>query len=467
VTPLSFAQERLWFLHAAAPDSAGYNVPLLVPCDGALAPETLAEALRHLVTRHDVLRTYYPAQDGVPVQSVADGWTVPLRIVDLTGTPGPRQVAGRQAVEEASRPFDLRRTPPLRCVLWQGAPDGDLLLLGLHHIAVDGWSLPLLLDDLWACYAAVRDGTPMRPRRPQPQFADCAVRERELAETAEAEALLRGRVEQLRPYPVELRLGPPPTATPGSAPGRAGRAPFVLPERMAEALHRQARALRTTPFVLLLAAFQEVVRRYAGTPRFLIGTAMANRPDPELEKVIGMFAGTVPLRCAVRPEAAFAELCAATGDELSAAFDCQGLPYDRLVRELTPYRAAGRRLVQIGFSLQTGAAALAGPGQRPPELLFPEGESKFDLSLYCDIGPDEVAGGIEYDTHLYSAALAQGVRDAVLTLLDSALEDPRRPLAGLPLTPDGPGALRRGTAGEPIDLVAEHRDRLAAVRKAR
>lgn len=451
--PLSAAQRGLWFLHAAEPDSPSYNVPLLVPFDGPVDLPALRTALDALVARHEILRTRYAVVDEEPVQQIEPAGPVELEVVDLDGAPDAARLAARQAEAVAQQPFDLLDRPPLRCALWRGVPTGDLLLLCVHHIAVDGWSLPVLLDDLWRAYRSALAGE--RPELPPValQYADFAAWEQEQHRTAAWERLVADRVGQLRGAPTRLRLGPPgePAAS-GS-----GRFAFRLPDASARLLAERARQLRVTPFLLLLAAFQEAVRRWSAEQDFLLGTTMVNRPVAGLERTVGYFVNTVPLRCAVRPQSSFRELCADTRAEFRRAMRHQAIPLELLAAALRERRTDGRPLVQVSFGMLHTTPRVDGRQVPASELVLPAENAKFDLSVLVETGDDGFTVNVEYDAARYPQRTAHGVLDTFRALLDAASAEVDAPLCRLPA---GPAVSL--LAGPDTDLLADHRARTAA-----
>lgn len=444
VAPLSCAQKRLWFIDAAHPGTALYNVPLLLHWRGAVDSKALRTALHAVATRHEVLRTSYQLRDGQPVQVVAEDATVPLEVVDLSGDPGAAATARQDAVNRAREPFDLAGPPPLRCTVWHRPTDGDLVLLCMHHIAVDGWSMGILLADLAAAYRAAQAST--RPELPAPavQYTDYAVWDQAVTGSPAAHRELDERASLLRSYPSEVTLGGRAAPRPGTGGGRRGAQHLItVPEPLWDASQKLARRLRATPFVVLLAAFEVVVQRWSGHTEFLLGTVMVNRPRTELQSLVGMFVNTVPLRCTVPAEASFAELCAQVRTEAFIALKHQAIPFDQLVTAVARQRSAGRStLVQIGFGLQNAPAGRTGAGAPwSGSVYLPTGTAKFDLTLLLEAVPDGLTGTIEYDLDRYGAQVAHQLGDAFLAVLEAAVAEPDRPVRTLPLTLRSDGEL--------------------------
>lgn len=437
VAPLSPAQERLWFIHQSAPDSPVYNVPLLTRWHEPIDVPALARALEALTRRHAVLRTTYDLRDGRPVQVVRPPGPVALEVLP-TRAPDPGEIARR-----ARTPFDLSREEPLRATVWQdpaGAP--GTLLLNIHHIAVDGWSLPALYDGLATAYdRALAGAADLGLPEPPLCYTDFAAREAQAARSPQLAQQIAERAETLAPAAGEdLTLGPCPPRQRGAdreRPGEQHR--FTLDAALAAAVEQLSRQLKVTPFVVLFAAFQAVVQRWSGRDRFLLGTVAANRTDPALEHLVGFFVNTVPLLCAPRPESSFADLCTASRGEALRILAYQRLPFDRLAARLGP-----EGLADIGFVLQNAPAPARGGRWAAPELL-PTATAKQDLSFVLEYGQDgTLAGTVEYATDRYTAAVARRLAESYTALLTAAVARPDTPLKDLPVTVRGADGLPHG-----------------------
>ncbi|MFI9328352.1 amino acid adenylation domain-containing protein [Kitasatospora sp. NPDC052868] len=454
--PLSAAQERLWFIDAAAHGSVTYNVPLLMRWHEPVDVPALRTALTAVVTRHEVLRTTYRVADGRPVQEVRDPGPVELAVVDLSGEPEPLRRLDEQAAAAARQPLDLAERPPLACTVWQGLPGGDAVLLNIHHIAVDGWSLGVLFEDLAAGYEAALAGRdPELPELPI-QYTDFAIWDGQELAGEEARELLAERAGQLSAVPSGLALAGRAPATPREGDRPGAEHVFELPAELWAAVGGLAHDLRVTPFVVVFAAFQAVVQRWSGRDAFLLGVVAADRPEQSLEDLVGFFVNTVPQRCTVNPEESFADLCSAVRTEAFDSLGYQRIPFDRLTAALpdTPRGA----LVNIGFALQNYPVPRY---SRPPRWeraqLLPTGAAKFDLLFILDETPAGVTGTIEYDTDCYPPALAARLAEGFRALLSAAVEAPQQTLARLPVTERAPGALPACVVpGERRDLVGRH-----------
>ncbi|MGW6027028.1 amino acid adenylation domain-containing protein [Streptomyces sp. NPDC055099] len=437
VAPLSQAQERLWFIHQAAPASPVYNVPLLTRWHEPIDLPALARALEALAAQHAVLRTTYTMRGGRPVQVVGAPGPVPLEVVSATA-PDPDEVARR-----ARAPFALESEAPWRATVWQQADGGHgALLLTIHHIAVDGWSLPALYEGLASAYEqALANADRIDLPEPPVHYAQFALRDREAASEAALEELVAQRAVVLAPAAGrDLALGPcrPRQRTlEGDREGAQHR--FTLPAELASSVTGLARTLRVTPFVVLFAAFQAVVQRWSGRERFLLSTVAANRPSADVEGLVGFFVNTVPLMCAPDSEAGFDRLCADSRGEAFRVLTHQRIPFDKLAARL-----GGEGLADVGFILQNAPAASTGVRWAPPELL-PTDTAKQDLSFVLEYAPGGgLAGTVEYATDRYSAATARRIAESYTALLTAAVAAPNTPIKDLPVTLRASGALPHG-----------------------
>ncbi|MER7399819.1 condensation domain-containing protein [Streptomyces sp. NPDC000151] len=456
--PLSCAQERLWFIDAAAPGSAAYNVPLLTRWHEPVDTAALARALTALVARHEILRTTYGLREGRPVQYIGDPAPVPVEV--LAGPPGEDELADR-----ARAPFDLSAGQPLRCTVWRGGPEGDAMLLVVHHIAVDGWSLGALYEDLAAAYEQAITG--LAPRLPQlpVQYADFAEWDREVAAHPALAERVAARLAQLRTVSGDLALGScPPRPSLPEGDRRGAQHTFHVAAELAADAEKLASDVRATPFVVLLAAFQVVVQRWTGRDEFLLATVAANRPHPAVEELVGFFVNTVPLHCAPQAEWTFERLCTEVRGEAFRALSHQRLPFEQLTAGAGADRTrAPGPLATVGFVLQNAPAPRLGDRPRwgPPRLL-PTGTTKLDVTLTLEYAPEGLRGTVEYDTDRYSADTARQLAAHFTALLAAAVAAPGTALLALPLTEPSAGRPPRTVlAGPRRDLAAEYRERLA------
>jgi amino acid adenylation domain-containing protein/non-ribosomal peptide synthase protein (TIGR01720 family) len=427
--PLSFAQQRLWFLDRLEPESPRYNVPAAIHLDGPLDSAALEGALCALARRHEALRTRFAEGAGGPVQEIDPDPDLPLPRIDLASLPGDRRDAEtrRLGAAEARRPFDLARGPVVRARLLRRGTAAHTLLLVFHHIAVDGWSLALLLREL----AALLRGEPIPP--PPLQIADFALWQRAWMQGETLAARLAAGRARLAGIP-DLALAtdrprPPVLSSHG------GRRPLVIPLPLAGTVDAFGRRAGATPFVVLLAAFEAVLGRWTGQEGFAVGAPVAGRDRAETAGVVGLFVNTLVLRADLTGEPSFAALVARVREDAFAAYSHQDLPFDRLVEALAPARDLSRApLFQAMLSLMDVPLPdldLPGLAARVEEV--EAAVAKLDLTLELSPQEDGLAGAIEFSSDLFDPATAERLAGHFLTLLAGALAEPDRPLPRLSL----------------------------------
>ncbi len=434
--PLSFAQERLWFMDQLQPGSSAYNVPTAVRLTGRLDVAALAATLREIVRRHETLRTSFAVRDGRPVQSIAPAAGFPLPLVDAGGlAAGRREAEVREiAAAESQRPFDLRQPAMMRARLLRMGPEEHVLLLTLHHIAADGWSIGILVFEMVALYRAFSQGEPSPLPELPIQYADFAVWQR---------GWLQGEVlaAQLA-YWRDLLVGAPALQVATDRPRtpvqsyRGGDLAFQLPIRAGEGLRALSQRRGTTSFMVLLAGFEAFLQRYSGQSDLVVGSTIANRNRRELEGLIGFFVNTLALRADLSGDPTFAELVARVRSSSLGAYAHQDLPFERLVAELQPERDLSRSPVfQVLFQLQNARAAEAVelPGLVLESMDGGGQTAKFDLVLNLFEDGLEVGGVLRYNTDLFEPATAKRLVRHFATLVTGAVTEPERPLSSLPL----------------------------------
>ncbi len=429
--PLSFAQQRLWFLDQLSPGDRAYLVAGTVTLDGPLDKATLSAALNSLVARHEALRTVFPVEDGTPYQSIVDGAPVPLKVTDLSGL-GERATANQLrslCARATTGPFDLTTGPLLRAHLVRTTETSHVLIVVVHHIVCDGWSLAVMLDELAAAYREPGAVPPMPV-----QYADYTLWQHEWFAGPE-----RGRqVDYWRsalagaPPVLELPTDRPRPLTPDHT--GANHHQTVSPE-VAARLAALARHEDATLFMALHAAFAVLLSRLSGQDEVVVGTPVANRPDPALENLIGFFANTLALRTDLSGDPTFRELLASTRDTTLAAYAHQDLPFEHLVDELGLDRDLSRNpLFQAMLAFQHDrlpSHQLDGLDLRAGEL--DTGTAKFDLTLTIVPAEDGLHARWEYRRDLFDDTTIARFAGHYLTLLESLLAEPDRTIGTLPL----------------------------------
>jgi amino acid adenylation domain-containing protein len=433
--PLSFAQQRLWFLQQLAPQSTAYHILDAWLLRGRVDVAALERALEQLVRRHEALRTTFePGGDGVPRQRIHAPAPVPLRQVDLRSHgAAAREEAVRWMREQALRPLELDKGPLLRVSLLHLAEAQHLLFLELHHIVGDGWSLSVWSRELSHLYEAALSGAEPGLAPLPVQYADFALWQRGWLQGPVLEAELswwRERLARLAP----LRL-PADHARPEvqSFNGAAHR--FTLPGALVQALRELGHERGATLFMVLLAGFKALLARYTGQADIAIGAPIANRTRGEVEGLIGFFVNTLVLRTRLEGSPSFLELLERVRETTLEAYAHQELPFERLVEELQPERQANQNpLVQVLLALQNAP-------REPPRLAGLEAEhleylvatTRFDLELHLWEEGEGLSGIAVYDCALYGASTVERLVGAWCTLLEGVARSPAHRVAELPL----------------------------------
>jgi amino acid adenylation domain-containing protein len=437
--PLSFAQERLWFLDRLRPGDPTYNMPTALRALGELSPPLLEATLGEVVRRHEALRTTFQLRGGKPAQVIAPPWRWILPQVDLSGLPERLGLAEalRLAQEEAVRPFDLERGPLLRASLLRLEPAEHVLLLAMHHIVSDGWSMGVLVREITAIYRAAAAGRPSPLPELPLQYADFAVWQRRWLAGDELERQLGYWRGHLAGAPASLNL-PFDRLRPATPAHHGGRVSALLDPDLSRELGRFALGREATLFMVLLSGFQALLSRLTGQQDVLVGSPIANRNRAEIEPLIGFFVNTLVLRGDLAGDPPFRELLTRTRGTTLEAYAHQDLPFEQLVEALRPQRTlAMNPLFQVLFALQNQPAeAVELPGLSLSSVEFKKDMSRFDLEL----GVWEMGGSILLDL-VYSAELFDRptLERAVIsfeTLLRGALAGEGRRLSELPLLPE-------------------------------
>ncbi|MCP4661110.1 MAG: AMP-binding protein, partial [bacterium] len=423
-------QQRLWFLDRFEPGSALYNIPMLLRLHGALDPGAVGRALDEIVRRHEVLRTRFDEVDGVGVQVIDPAAELPLPTIDLTplAEPERRLVADRMAREEGRRPFDLARGPVLRVALQRLDREQHALLVTVHHIAYDGWSIGVVLSELAALYQGGH------PPELEVQYADFALWQRQWLRDEVLEAQLAYWRDQLAGLPA-LEL-PSDRPRPAVQTFRGAVEAFAFPADLAERTHELGRQQGSTPFMTLLAVFQALMGRYAGQTDLATGSPIANRNRAETEALVGFFVNTLVLRADLGRDPRFRDLVTRLRDVALGAYAHQDLPFELLVEELEPDRSLSRNpLFQVVFMLQNmpSAPAELAPGLRAELEDVLIGEAKFDLTMAVVESEEGFHGGVQYNRDLFDAVTLRRWLGHFRNLLTAAVTEPERRLSELAL----------------------------------
>jgi amino acid adenylation domain-containing protein len=440
--PLAFAQQRLWFLDQLAPQSALYNVPIAVRLSGTTNPAALRSSVQALVQRHEILRTTFPSVDGQPYQLIAPAMPIALGACDLSALPA---IACASALVElatlaAQSPFDLTRGPLLRTTLLRLAPSEHVLLLTLHHIIADGWSLGVFIRELAVLYAHFSAGVPATLPALPIQYADYATWQRSWLHSADADQPSRLQTQldywrhQLADAPTMLNL-PMDRPRPANPTFAGRRQVFKLPHALAASLEAFSRQSDATLFMTLLGAFQTLLARYSGQHDIVVGAPIAGRTRAELEPLIGCFVNTLVLRGDLSGEPSFRALLGRLRAVCLDAYAHQELPFEQLVEELHPARGLGQTpLFQVVLALQNAplpVVQLANLTLAPLDI-----ESlivKFDLTLTIIPTEQGLTGSLGYPAELFDATTITRLLGHFATLLAGIVADPDRTITELPL----------------------------------
>jgi len=455
--PLSFAQQRLWVLDQLQPGLPTYNMPVAIALSGALDLAALQRSIATIIRRHETLRTTFAMIDGNAVQLIAAPTPRAIPLIDLRALPTPsRTDAAQQLLTQAAQtPFDLIAGPLLRLSLLRLAAQEHWLLLVLHHIVADGWSMGVLVRELVALYPAYATGQPAALPALPIQYADFAIWQRSWLQGAVLDGQLaywrRSLSGELPLLDLPLDRSRPPVQTfQGASQSRA------LTLTLTSELTALSQRAGATLFMTLLAAFDVLLARYTGQNDLMVGVPIANRQRAEIEPLIGFFVNTLVLRGDLSGDPSFDELLARVRTVTLDAYAHQDLPFERLVDELQLVRDTSHSaLVQVMFSLQnTPIAALELPGLTLQPVDLANDSAKFDLSLGLAEGPDGLVAALTYATGLFDATTITRLLGHYHALLEGIVAAPSRPISMLSLL----------TAAERQHLLVEWNDTIAGVR---
>ncbi|HLL48448.1 MAG TPA: amino acid adenylation domain-containing protein, partial [Longimicrobiaceae bacterium] len=437
--PLSFAQQRLWFLDQMAPGSTAYNVTAAYHLRGRLDAAALERALDEVRRRHESLRTVFRVRGGEPVQVVLPWRPAPLPVTEPAGLPRAEQeaAADRRVAEMAGTPFDLAAGPLFRAELVRLGAEEHVLAFGMHHIVSDGWSMGVFNRELRTLYEAFAAGLPSPLPELEIQYADFAVWQREqlAGEALERQvAFWRGA---LRDAPV-LDL-PTDRPRPAVQTSHGAAHELLLPRALADRLRALGEREGATPFMVLMAGWQLLLARWSGQDDVVVGTPVAGRNRREIEGLIGFFVNTLAIRVDLSGRPDFRELVRRVREASFAAFAHQDLPFEKIVEELKPERDPGRPpLFQVVFALQNAPGdPMESPGLGWSGWRREGRTAKYDLSLVLVDTPDGLGGGLEYNTDLFDRATVERMAAQLRTVLEAAAADPAAAAADLPLLAPG------------------------------
>ncbi|QFS50801.1 non-ribosomal peptide synthetase [Nostoc sphaeroides] len=434
--PLSYAQQRLWFLSQLEPQSSAYNIPAAIRLTGRLNIAALENSINEIVHRHEILRTTFTVVDGEPVQVINAADKLQLPIIDLqtlSETERETEVL-RQAMQDAQTPFNLEQDALLRVSLLRLSQIDHVILFTMHHIVSDGWSTGILIRELTTLYQACDRSQPCNLPQLPIQYADFAVWQRQW---------LQGEVlnNQVNYWKQQLGGDLPVLESPTDRPrpaiqtDRGATESFALSESVTAALKNLSQQEGVTLFMTLLAAFKVLLHRYTQQDDILVGTPIANRNRSEIEGLIGFFVNTLVLRSNLAGNPTFKELLAQVREVTLGAYAHQDLPFEQLVEELQPERDLSHSsLFQVMFILQNAPTeVLHLPDLTLDPLKIESQTANFDLTLSMVETEIGIKGGIEYNTDLFDADRISRMLGHFLTLLESIIAHPEQPISDLAL----------------------------------
>ncbi len=435
--PLSFAQQRLWFFDQLEPDSPTYNETTAFRLTGWLNLAALEQSLGDIVRRHKSLRTNFVALGGQPAQIINDGprgaWTIP--VIELQHLPPVEREAEarRLASVEVRRPFNLAQGPLLRISLFRLAEAEHVLVLVMHHIITDGWSMEVLFRELALLYEAYTTDLPASLPDLPIQYADFAVWQRQWLQGEILERQLAYWRQHLGNHLPTLEL-PTDRPRPAVQTFRGATPTLRLPQDLSEALQALSQQAGVTLFMTLLAAFKTLLYRYTGQDDIVVGLPIANRNRSELEGLIGFFVNTLVLRTDLTGNPTFWELLSRVRETMLGAEAHQDLPFEKLVEVLHPERDLGRNpLFQVAFSPQSSLPTIELAGLTASPFAVETGVTKFELTLYMTDTPQGLLGMWEYNSDLFDAVTITRMLGHYQTLLEGIVADADQRLSDLPL----------------------------------
>jgi amino acid adenylation domain-containing protein len=432
--PLSFAQERLWFLDQLDPGNAQYNIPMAVELRGRLDVAALERSLDDLARRHETLRTTIHTEGDQGFQAIAPAGAIPLEKIDLGNAPEAdrRATAMRLVSEDAGRPFDLARGPLVRAKLLRIAEDEHVLALNMHHVISDGWSFGVAFREVARLYEAHTAASTAHLSQLPVQYADFAAWQRDWFQGGRFQAQLAYWKERLAGAPAVLEL-PTDHPRPLAQTYCGGLQSVELPPSLVRRLRDLGRDSGVTLFMTLLAAYQALLRSYTGQDDIVVGSPIAGRTRPEIEGLIGLFVNTLALRVNLAGNPTVRELLARVREATLGAYENQDIPFEKLVEEVRPERRLSHTpLFQVMFLLQNvemGAPEFGGLAITPWDVN--NGTAKFDLSLCAQERGDTLRLGLTYNVDLFEPETIARVLGHFQSVLEAFVADPGQRLASL------------------------------------
>ena len=432
--PVSFQQRRLWFLAQLEPEAAAYNMPGAVRLEGKLNPAMLEKSLNEIIRRHEILRTTFEDHNGEPMQVIASGLVLPLLPLDLSALDEAERAARVQQLteEEARRPMDLAEGPLLRAKLLRLGDEEHILLLTMHHIIADGWSVDVLMREMALLYGAFSEGKPSPLPELAIQYADYTLWQRDWLGGGTLQQQMDYWKRKLQPLPPQIEL-PQDRIRPIAQSYQGGRERQEIGPAVEKALRKICSQEGVTMYMSLLAAFQVLLHKYSGQEDISVGTPIAGRNQIETEPLIGFFVNTLVMRTDLSGEPTFLELLDRVREVVISAFTHQDLPFGKVVEELNPERSLSHSpLFQVMFAFQNAATTTPqSPGLRLELLDIDTATSKFDLGLDVYEERNGLTCVFEYSADLFNGDTIERLSSHFVNLLESIVAGPNRRISDL------------------------------------
>jgi amino acid adenylation domain-containing protein/FkbH-like protein len=431
--PLSFAQQRLWFLDQLEPNTSLYNIPTVVRISGSLDVKNLERAFNALIARHEILRTRIVCEQDIPVQNISDRETIDLRCVERTTVRDNEEHIQRLVREEINRPFNLATDLLVRALLIKISTHEHLLVVTLHHIISDEWSLRIFFEELGEFYGAFVEGKEQTLPELQIQYADYSIWQREWLQGEVLESQLRYWKDKLKDSPPPLKL-PGDCARVSNPTRRGGNLERAFPNALGESLRKMATREGATLFMVLLAGFKALLHRYTAQEDIIVASPIAGRNRVETEGLIGLFVNTLALRTSVTGEMTFRELLTQVQKTTLGAYAHQDLPFEKLVEALHPERSSHQlHFTNVMFVLQQGIRDTRFSGLT---LTFPDvvsEMSKFELTLAVQESLRGLVARVEYDADLFEESTVERLLGHFENVLQAMAGDPQQTIRAAPL----------------------------------
>jgi hypothetical protein len=432
--PLSFAQQRLWFIDQLEPDGVLYNSPYAAMLTGHLNIDAFQQTLNEIVRRHEVLRTTFNLSNGQAVQVILPPARVELPLIDLGYVSAERreEEAMRLAREEAVRPFVLSQGPPLRVKLLRLDDNKHIVLLTMHHIVTDEWSMGVFVNEVATLYTAFTRGEPSPLPELPIQYTDFAVWQREWLRGDVLDQKLAYWRKELSGVPPLLKL-PTDHPRPAVQTFRGSTFTFALPDFLKDGLKKLSRQESCTLFMTLLAAFKVLLYRYTQQSDIVIGTAIANRTRSETEALIGFFVNTLVLRTDLSGNPRFREFLYRVREATLRAYSHQDVPFEKIVEELAPERRTNYTpVIQVAFGLRNAPMPdLQLPALTLQTIDLDNHGGRFDLTLWMIERDGSLKGKWYYNSDLFEMKTIQRIQSHFQTLLQSIVDNPEERLRAL------------------------------------